>query len=113
MKRILLFVGALVVFAQAAMAGGSCGDSQRVASLLHEVVYADDRADAESRLISGIFPISTCLSREGYVLTPTTPGKFGIVLHILGSLRRQNVHMSTPEDVDRKLRLWQLSMKAK
>jgi len=114
MKTILLVIYSLFFFAASAMAGGSCGDSRRVAFLLHEVFYADDRPNAESRLISGVFPISACLSREGYQINTTRlPGRLGIVLEILGALRGQSVRMSTPEDVDRKIRLWKVGLAEK
>ena len=114
MKAILLAIFSLFLFAAAAKAGVSCGDSRRVAFLLHEVFYADDRAVAESRLISGVFPIPACLSREGYQInTARMPGRLAIVLEILGALRGQSVRMSTPEDVDRKIRLWKVGLAEK
>lgn len=109
MKSLIFAVMAVICLVPAARAAG-CGDSQRVAFLLHEAIYSEDRAGAESRLIGVILPISACLSREGYNLAEVTiPGRLGIILVIQGALRRQSVRMSTPADVDRLLRFWKVN----
>jgi|GEM_PF-3896788 len=112
-KTLLLFLAVGMIAPAAGMAGGACGDPVRVSALFHEAVYADDRDDAESRLITGIFPVVSCLSREGYLGTPSgIPGRFSMILEILGALHRQSVRMSTPADVDRQIRLWKVNLSA-
>ena len=114
MKKTLLMILLLMVSSlipAVVKAGDSCGDSARITSLFHEAIFATDRADAESRLVSAIFPVVSCLSREGYLATPSgIPGRFVMVVEVLSALNRQSVRMSTAEDVDRQIRLWKVKL---
>jgi len=110
MKALIFAAISLIFLATTARAAGKCGDPQRVALQLHEAIYSEDRAGAESRLIATILPVSACLSREGYNLTGTVlPGRLGIIIEIQGILRRQSVRMSTPAEINRLLRFWKVN----
>ncbi len=110
-KSILIVVMSLGMAAPvfAAEAGSDCGDPHRVTELFMDAVYASDRADAEGKLIQGVYPVVSCLSREGYLTQPSElKGRFSLVLEVLAALRRQSLHVSTPEDIDRQVRLWKV-----
>lgn len=111
-KNLIVTVALLGMPGLSAAAG--CGDDKRIAFLLREAYYSADRTAAESRLITGIMPVAACLAREGKLPNPAAlPGRFGIAVYVWGRLRDQELRMSTPEDLDRQLRLWALGAKKK
>lgn len=111
MKNIFAALIVCVISAVPALAGAGCGDPKIMASLFHNAVFADDRDAAERQLLPGALIVSPCLSRQGYNLSASLiPGRLGIVLAILGAMRQESAAMSTPDDVDRQLRLWQAQL---
>lgn len=89
---------------------GACGDPRRIAALYHEAVFSGDRAEAERRLVAALFPVISCLSRDGYLESPSgLPGRFRLVIEVLAAMRRESIHVSTPDDVQRQVRIWKIA----
>lgn len=117
MNKTMLISGLLLVVmsgsVRAEEKADACGDPRRIAALYHDAVYAGDRADAERKLVSALFPVVKCLAKDGLLETPSgLPGRFRLVIEVLAALRRETIFVSTPDSIHRQVEVWKVAARA-